>query len=94
MSSLADSSPSMVDSLSPELVGKEVVFHGVIGSKKVHQGHVFLEVNGFKAVVFERVAKSLQTPYFFLKGDEVRLVGRVEEYEGEVELIVEEIEPC
>ena len=91
---LTHSPPARVDSLSPELVGREVVLQGAISSKRVHQGHVFLEVNGFKAVVFESVARRSQTPYFLLLGDEVELKGKVEEYEGEVELVVREVQPC
>lgn len=83
-----------VESLSPELVGRSVALHGIVNAKSVRDGHVFLEVNGYKAVVFESVAKRLQTPYLLLEGDEVELVGTVQDYQGSIELVVRGVTPC
>ena len=94
VSALVQSPLERVDALSPDLLGREVVLRGVVVSKSVNNGHVFLRVNGFKAVVFEKNAKRLQYPYFILEGDEVKLRGKVQEYEGEIELVVEGVESC
>ena len=94
MAALVNSPPVETDSLSPELIGQDVTLRGIVGSKSVHQGHVFLRVNGFKAMVFENDARRLQTPYFLLEGDEVELMGEVQEYGGEVELVVKEVRHC
>lgn len=93
VTTLADSMTARVDSLSPELVGREVILQGTVTAKSIRNGHVFLEVNGFKAIVFERDARRLQTPYFLLEGDEVELAGQVQDYEGQVELVVREVLP-
>ncbi|MCD4739727.1 hypothetical protein K8R43_00890 [archaeon] len=76
-----------VDRLSPDLLGKEILLKGEITSKRVNDGHVFLSVNGFSAVIFERDAKRIRTPYFFLVGDHVVLRGKIVDYDGELELV-------
>ena len=88
------SEPVEVDSLSPGFLGEEVFLRGEVNSKRVSDGHVFLEVNGFKAVVFAGDAEALETPYFLLEGDCVVLRGFVKDYKGELELVVSDVIAC
>lgn len=78
--------PKIVTSLSPEMVGQDVVLVGTVTSKNVRGNHVFLRVNGFKAVFFNAAHKQ-----FFREGTNVSLYGVVEEYEGEIELVVRDV---
>ena len=82
------SQPKVVTSLSPELVGQEVVLTGVVTSKIVRNNTVFLRVNGFKAVVFNNAK---YTDSLFQEGTRVSLRGFVKEYNGEIELVVRDL---
>lgn len=81
------SQPRTVTSLSPELVGQEVILKGILTSKEIRGNNVFLRVNGFKAVIFgkrtDQYVASLPP-----KGTNVSLKGIVKEYNGEIELVV------
>lgn len=88
------SSVREVDYLYPDLVGEEVLVRGVVQSKRVSDGHVFLVVNGFNAVIFEKEARASSIPYFLLDGDQVFLRGEVRDYDGELELVVSEVWLC
>jgi len=82
--------PKRVDALSPELLGEKIILEGRIDSARVHDGHLFLTVNGFKAVVFKSTAGELgKSPSYFEKGRKVALLGHVREYKGTMELVVE-----
>lgn len=85
VSLISVSQPKVVTSLSPELVGQEVVLTGVVTSKTVRNNTVFLRVNGFKAVVFKEVGDA---DFLIRKGTKVSLRGFVKEYNGEIELVV------
>jgi DNA/RNA endonuclease YhcR with UshA esterase domain len=83
--------PRTVEKLSPSLLGEKVVLKGVVTDERTSQGHVFLFVNNFKTVVFQSTAKRMKpSPYSLKKGDQVAFKGRVQEYEGVVELVVED----
>ncbi|MBN3037179.1 MAG: OB-fold nucleic acid binding domain-containing protein [Candidatus Diapherotrites archaeon] len=77
-----------VTSLDSTEAGESVILSGIITSKYSRNGHVFLEVNDTKAVIFNAGKE-----HFLMRGDPVRLKGIVNEYNGEKELIASEAEP-
>lgn len=84
--------PLKTNSLSSELIGKKVRLSGTVNSKWVHEGHVFLSVNDEKVVVFKKDAQETSlNPYYLLKGDPVHAIGKVKRYEGELEVVADEL---
>lgn len=84
--------PVQTTALSSELIGKKVVLSGTVTSKWVYEGHVFLTVNNEKVVVFKDKARETSlNPYYLLKGDPVRAIGKVKRYKGELEVVAEEL---
>jgi DNA/RNA endonuclease YhcR with UshA esterase domain len=91
---VADEKPVEVSKIDSSLVGRKVVLAGSVESKRVTNDNVFLSVGGSQAVIFMHDAARLPVnPYFFAKGQFVRLVGVVREYKGGLELVVEGVLP-
>ena len=89
---LATPAPMHVGDITDELAGKTVHLHTIIESKHVHGENIFLGTYGGKAVIFGQQAKQMQSdPYFLETGDEATLIGQVQMYRGEPELIVEQV---
>lgn len=84
--------PLEVTELSSDMIGEKARLSGIVTSKWVHEGHVFLEVNKEKVVVFKDQAKKTDlNPYYILKGDRIAATGKVKRYKGELEVIAEEL---
>lgn len=80
-----------VAEVTPELVGQSTRLCGELSWKYVQQrGHVFFrlsdETGSIKVVVFNSSAKQLGA-YELKEGQRVCVVGRIDEYKGELEII-------
>ena len=75
-------------------VGHEVITNGTISSYYISDEHVFMiisDVSGeIKAVMFERDAKN-SIAYNLKNNDRVLIKGAVNNYKGELEIVVREI---
>jgi len=80
-----------------EVENKRVIITGEIKSLKFHEnGHIFMRVGDetgeIKVVIFKNVVKGLGEEIACIEPNKsLSMVGRVEEYRGEPELIAEEI---
>ena len=86
-----------LQSLSEEHVGKAVEVFGNVVKTSESKGNVFLTICQksacVKAVVFEREASKMSFPPSLLeKGESVVIEGTVQEYKGELEVIVSSLE--
>lgn len=80
-----------IENITKSLIGENIRTVATVDRVFYHKGHVFiiLEHNGkrIKVVFFENIAKQFPELYNIEKGDSVEVVGKVEEYKGELELI-------
>jgi tRNA(Ile2) C34 agmatinyltransferase TiaS len=88
-------SPERVDTLSREHLDRRVEITGVVSSKYVSNGHVFITLDsGARAVAFNTSSThKMKSDLRFLRpGERAIFTGKVSEYKGKLELIVEDVE--
>ena len=81
--------------ISEEFIGKYVRTSGKVEKLRFHEdGHVFLTLasgnSKLKLVIFANVAKKLPINELEV-GREIEVMGRVSEYRGELEIVVENL---
>ncbi|MCX6778104.1 MAG: hypothetical protein NT157_04430 [Candidatus Micrarchaeota archaeon] len=82
-----------ISEIGATMAGKYVEISGTVGSASSNNGNVFLKVCGdacIPVVIFRGVASGMAdpNPYIIKKGDRIVARGEVQEYEGDLELVV------
>ena len=97
--SAAEHEASKIGGISPEDAGLLMKICGTIESKHVSKnGHIFMTIGddtgSIRAVVFNNTAQRIRglDCYGLKKGDTVCMTGRIDMYEGELEIIPKSIE--
>jgi DNA/RNA endonuclease YhcR with UshA esterase domain len=90
------SSPQIVSSLSSSLIDKKVIFTGQIIDKRVTQAGMLLVMQGqTKVFFFENTVEDLKkkgiNPVLFQIGQNITVSGKVQEYWGQLEIVVSDV---
>ena len=85
-----------IKNINEASLGKTVSTYGKVDSFFTKDGHVFLTLTDegakIKVVVFENQAKKMPFAYNIRNGDIIKVVGKVDKYKGELEIIGERVE--
>lgn len=85
-----------IKNINEASLGKTVSAYGKVDSFFTKDGHVFLTLTDegakIKVVVFENQAKKMPFAYNIRNGDIIKVVGKVDKYKGELEIIGERVE--
>ncbi|MBI5061096.1 MAG: hypothetical protein HZB67_02180 [Candidatus Aenigmarchaeota archaeon] len=87
--------PIKIGDIDDSTLGKNVVIEGIVKNIDIIDGNVFIEItdgNKIDAIVFERTASRYPMVYDVMENTPIRIVGKVENYKGALEVVVESIE--
>ena len=96
----------MVLTMQPELIeikdidendaGKTITINATVAKKEIRKGNLFLDIvqdeSYIKAVMFESsIQGNFDRVFNISVGDNISVVGRIDKYMGEMEIIIKEI---
>ncbi len=84
-----------IGNIDDSMLGRKVLLEGAVRDLSEKDGNVFITLsdgNETDVVVFERTASNQPFVYHIEKNTAIRVVGKVESYNGRLEIIAEKIE--
>ncbi|GEM_PF-5466297 len=85
-----------ISQISEKDVGKSVSINAIVENRVLNKGNLFLELkdvdinSSIKAVMFESAIRALDISTF-QKGSHINIVGRIDRYNGQIEIVVKKI---